>query len=67
MANFKKSITTTGKFKMIAVENGIFVDTETGEQIQIAEILEDVYGSGQPFDLSVTQKSDDDITPNVEG
>ena len=67
MANFKKSITTNGKFKMLAVENGIFLDTETGEQIPVAEILENVYGSGQPFDLSVTKKSDDEITPNVKG
>lgn len=67
MANFKKSITTNGKFKMLAVENGIFLDTETGEQIPVADILENVYGSGQPFDLSVTQKSDDEITPNIEG
>lgn len=66
MAEFKRSINTSGKFKMLCVQDGIFLDSETGEQLAAANILEEVYGTGQPFDLSTTQKSDDAITPNNE-
>lgn len=64
MAEFKRSVNTTGKFKGISVIDGNFLYSDTGEAIDVARILEEVYGSGQPFDLSTTQKSDDAITPN---
>ena len=63
MATFKKSISINGKFKMLAVQDGAFFDTETGEMIPVADIIESALGTGQPFDLSITQKTEDDITP----
>lgn len=61
MASFKKSISTNGTFKMLAVQDGIFLDTETGEVINVADIIESALGSGQPFDLKVSQKDEKDI------
>lgn len=62
MIKFSKSGTVTGKLKFLAVNDGIFVDAETGEQIDLARIIESVVGT-EPFDMTLTQKSDTDITP----
>lgn len=61
MASFKKSISTNGTFKFLAVENGNFIDTETGEEIDVAGIIESALGSGQVFDMKISQKDDVDI------
>ena len=64
-AVFKKSITTQGKFKNLVVRDGSFVDDETGEIINVAKIIESAMGE-VPFDLSVSQKTEDDVTPDSE-
>lgn len=63
-AVFKKNIKISGKFKGLSVVDNSFVDTETGEEINVAKIISDVYGN-TPFDLDVTQKTEDDIAPSV--
>lgn len=64
--NFRKSTSINGSFKLLAVENGVFIDTETGTEIKVADIIESALGSGNVFDLKVTQKDDIDITPDGE-
>ena len=68
MANFKRTLNTNGKFKMLAIADGNkFIDYETGEFVDVPDIIGKCMGE-QPFDLSVTQKSETDITPeNSEG
>ena len=64
MANFKRTLNTNGKFKMLAIAEGNnFIDYETGEVVDVADIIGKCLGEEQPFDLSVTQKSETDITP----
>lgn len=60
MAIFKRNITTSGKFKGIVTNGECFIDDETGELIPLAKILYDVYGD-TPFDLSASQKLDEDL------
>ncbi len=63
MANFKRTLNTNGKFKMLAIADGNnFIDYETGELVDVANIIGKCLGE-EPFDLSVTQKSETDITP----
>lgn len=60
MANFKKSTNVTGSYKELAVENGKFVDAETGEEINVAGQLEQIYGT-QIFSLKTASKFDEDL------
>ena len=65
MANFKRTLNTNGKFKMLAIADGNnFIDYETGEAVNVANIIGQCLGE-EPFDLSVTQKSETDITPST--
>ena len=64
MANFKRTLNTNGKFKMLAIADGNkFIDYETGELVDVPDIISKCMGE-EPFDLSVTQKSETTITPN---
>lgn len=64
MANFKRTLNTNGKFKMLAIADGNkFIDYETGELVDVPDIISKCMG-GEPFDLSVTQKSETTITPD---
>lgn len=59
--NFKKTINISGKFKYLTIAGGgKFVNTETGEEVPVAELIEQAMGS-TPFDLSVSTKSEEDI------
>lgn len=60
MASFKRTVGLSGKFKSLTIVDGNFVDSETSEIINVAEILGKVYGNNT-FDLSTTYKSDEDI------
>ena len=67
MANFKRTLNTNGKFKMLAIADGKqFIDYETGEIVDVPTIIGKCMGE-EPFDLSVTQKSETDITPADKG
>ena len=63
MANFKRTTNNNAKFKMLAVADGSnFIDYETGEVVDVADIIGKCMGE-EPFDLSVTQKFETDVTP----
>lgn len=54
----KKSNTTTAKFKMLAVADGKnFVDCETGEIIDVADVLSKAMGEN-PFEMQAVVKID---------
>lgn len=57
MANFKKSVNTSGKIKNVVSNGEVFIDNETGEELNLAEIFYKVYG-GSPFEISSSQKED---------
>lgn len=60
MGNFKKSSSLTGKYKAIMIQDGNFVDTETGSVINLAEELGKIYKE-ESFDLSTSSKTDEDL------
>ena len=63
MANFKRTTNNNAKFKMLAIADGNkFIDFETGEFVDVPQIINKCIGE-EPFDLSVTQKSETDIAP----
>lgn len=60
----KKSKTINAKFKSLAVDDlNNFIDLETGEIINIAKVISQTVGEGQPVDVVVSNKDDEDITP----
>lgn len=59
---FKRSISTSGKFKNVRIVNGILIDDDTGEVIPLLEILEKIYCDSN-FSISTSQKADSDVTP----
>lgn len=60
MATFKKKISVAGVFKNLTCNGDDFIDYETGEVVQVCEILHHVYGDA-PFDISSSRKEEDDI------
>ena len=61
MENFKKTINISGKFKYLTIADGSkFINTETGEEVPVAELIEQAMGS-TPFDLSVSTKTEEDV------
>ena len=65
--NVKKSRNTTAKFKAFAVDgNKNFVDTESGEIVSVQDIIAKTFGEDTPVDINVTNKQEDDITPDAE-
>ena len=62
----KKNRGTSAKFKALAVDGEKrFVDTETGNYIDLADILAKSFGENEPMALRATIKSDEDITDEV--
>lgn len=59
MGNFKKSLNISGKFKLLTADSGRFLN-ETGEEVPVAEMIEQAMGSA-PFDLSVSTKTEEDL------
>lgn len=60
MGMFKKSVSINGKYKELTVVDGHFVEPETGEEINLAEQLESIYGN-QVFSLTTSNKIDVDL------
>ena len=50
----------SGKYKAIMIKDGGFVDTETGEVVQLVDELQKIYGE-ESFDLSTSSKTDEDL------
>jgi len=62
--NVKRSKNTTAKFKAFAVDGAKnFIDTETGQIVDVQDIVVKTFGEDTPVDISVSNKSEDDITP----
>lgn len=59
----KKGSTITGKFKMLNVNGGVFVD-EDGTIVPIADIIESAM-EGRTFDLTATSKVEEEV--DLEG
>lgn len=60
MGNFKKTTSISGKFKYLTAAEGKFIDKDTGEEIPVAEMIEQNMGA-TPFDLTVNSKSEDNL------
>lgn len=58
MASFKRTLSLSGKFKGIISDGHNFIEQETGEVINIAEILNKVYRNNA-FDISTKYGIDD--------
>lgn len=60
MGNFKKIEKISGKFKFLTAAEGKFINPDTGEEIPVAQLIEQNMGA-TPFELTVNTKSEDDI------
>jgi hypothetical protein len=60
MGIFKKTTNINGKFKYMTASSGKFINPETGEEIEVASMIEQAMGD-QPFDLAVSAKDEEDI------
>lgn len=59
---FSKSETVKGSFKGISIHEGIFLDDETGETIDLVQKLTNLFGGEDVvFDLSATLKTDEEL------
>ena len=60
----KKNSGATAKFRALAIDsNKCFVDTDTGKILDFSNIIAKTFGEDTPVDISVSNKSEDDITP----
>ena len=60
MISFKRTNTITGKIKGVVVtEDGVLVDNETGEPIDLGAVLHEQYGN-RVFDISTSLKVEED-------
>ena len=57
MIKVKKSESTTLKGKALVIIDNKFSDFETGEVIDLVQILKDTFGES-PFDITAIQKTD---------
>lgn len=60
MASFKRTFSLSGKFKGIISNGQSFIEQETGEVIDLADILNKVYGDNA-FDISTKYGTDDTV------
>ena len=60
MAKFTKTKNIKGVYKNVVINEGQFVDEDTGEIIDLASQLKDVYGEAA-FDLTTTLKIDEEL------
>lgn len=62
----KKSKATSAKFKAFAVDGERnFIDTESGELVDIGSVIAKTFGEDVPVDISVSLKTEEDATPEV--
>lgn len=52
---FKKTTKMNGKFKSVMVINGEFIDAESGEKLDLAQILSEFYGISA-FSISTSKQ-----------
>lgn len=64
MVQIKKSRNTTAKFRAFAVDgNKNFIDTETGELVDVNSVIAKTFGEDTPVDIQVTLKSEEEVSP----
>jgi len=61
MTQFKKTSTTKGSFKGLVIHEGMFMDEETGEVVNVIDLISKAYGDDIVFDLTTTLKIDEDL------
>ena len=61
MTQFKKTSTTKGSFKGLVIHEGMLMDEETGEVVNVIDLISKVYGEDTVFDLTTTLKIDEDL------
>ena len=61
MATFKKSECIQGKWKSLQCTEEGFVDTETGEEVDVHSILLKQFGTDTDFTLAASYKKDVDL------
>lgn len=60
----KQTRGVSAKFKSFSVTGDrTFLDNESGELVNIADVIAKTIGEDVPVDISVTLKSEDDVTP----
>ena len=57
----KKTETIKGTVKGIVIHDGMIMDEDSGELVELAKFFKNLFGEDTPFDLSVTLKSDEEI------
>lgn len=65
MLSVKRSENILLKAKGVIIIDGNFCDSETGEIICLSDICHECFGESE-FDISITKKSDKDVTPIEE-
>ena len=59
-AKFSKTTTTKGMIKNILIQERNFVDEETGEIVDLIDLLNPIYGC-RPFDISTSAKDEEEL------
>lgn len=58
---FKKTTNISAKFKYLTIASGgKFINTETGEEIPVADLIEQAMGD-TPFDINVSAKTEEEV------
>lgn len=60
MGKFTKTKNIKGVYKSVVINEGQFVDEETGEVLDVVGQLRDVYGDNA-FDITTTLKIDEEL------
>ena len=60
MAKFTKTKNIKGVFKNVVINEGQFVDEDSGEVLDIISLLKDVYGE-TAFDITTNLKIDEEL------
>lgn len=66
MVQIKKNRSTTAKFRAFAVDGECnFIDTESGELVDIGSVIAKTFGEDTPVDISVTNKVEEELDPGL--
>lgn len=57
---FSKTTSTKGTIKGLIIHEGVLVSEETGEQVDLVELLSPIYGS-QVFDISTSATDKEEL------
>lgn len=60
MIKFKRKGGVSGRLKNMVIDEGVMIDTDSGEQIDIIQMITDMIGP-KMFDIVVTQQDEEEI------